>query len=90
MYKPAVNAVSRSLKKAILLLLRGYQLVISPWLGNCCRFYPTCSVYAKTAIEELGPFRGIFLTIGRVLRCQPFHPGGFDPVPIRANKKHGH
>lgn len=61
--------------------IKAYQLLISPHLGQCCRFYPTCSDYARQAIERHGPLRGLSLTTKRILRCQPLHEGGFDPVP---------
>jgi len=54
---------------------------LSPWVGNHCRFYPTCSEYAKTAIETHGVFRGSWFAGRRLLRCHPWHPGGADPVP---------
>lgn len=63
------------------LLIRGYQLFLSPVLGNHCRFYPSCSQYAIDAIELHGVVRGIWLAMRRLLRCHPWHPGGFDPVP---------
>lgn len=65
----------------LLWLIRGYQLAISPLLGANCRFHPTCSCYAHAAIERHGPLRGVWLTIKRILRCHPFTPGGYDPVP---------
>ena len=68
-------------------LLRGYQLVISPLLGQRCRFYPTCSQYAIEAVERHGVIRGLWLSVRRVARCHPFHPGGFDPVPGASNGK---
>ncbi len=61
--------------------IRGYQLAISPMLGPRCRFYPSCSCYAHTAIERFGVFRGIWLGTLRLLRCHPFSKGGYDPVP---------
>ena len=61
--------------------IRGYQVVISPWLPPACRFYPSCSHYALMAFEAHGFFRGAALTLGRLLRCQPFSKGGYDPVP---------
>ena len=68
--------------RAILIaLIRGYQLLISPLLGNHCRFYPSCSQYAREAIEHYGVLRGGWLAIRRLLRCHPWHPGGVDPVP---------
>jgi putative membrane protein insertion efficiency factor len=63
-----------------------YRLTLSGWLGGQCRFSPTCSRYAEEAIRTHGAIRGAFLTAGRVLRCNPFGRGGFDPVP-RARSK---
>ncbi|MBT8224775.1 MAG: membrane protein insertion efficiency factor YidD [Dactylosporangium sp.] len=62
-----------------------YRRWISPALPPRCRFYPSCSVYALEAITVHGPIRGLGLALWRLLRCHPFHPGGFDPVPNRAN-----
>jgi len=61
--------------------IRGYQRAISPWLGPTCRFAPTCSQYTLEAVRIHGTVRGIFLGLRRLLKCHPFHPGGFDPVP---------
>jgi len=69
------------LRKLLLYLIRGYQLGISPMLGPRCRFYPSCSCYAHTAIERFGALRGTWLSVRRVARCHPLHQGGFDPVP---------
>lgn len=62
-------------------LIRFYQICISPLFPSCCRFYPTCSNYALEAIHKYGAFKGFFLTTKRILRCNPFVKGGFDPVP---------
>ena len=62
-------------------IIRGYQLAISPMLGPRCRFYPSCSCYAHTAIERYGIVRGGWLGLRRLLRCHPFNAGGYDPVP---------
>jgi uncharacterized protein len=71
-------------------LIRLYQLTLSPWLGRSCRFYPTCSNYALEAIELHGAWRGSWLTLRRLSRCHPFHPGGFDPPPCaRPGHLHG-
>ena len=69
------------MKTLLLLLLRGYQLGISPFLGQNCRFYPSCSNYAAEAIREHGAAKGGFLAAKRLCKCHPWHPGGLDPVP---------
>jgi uncharacterized protein len=61
-------------------LIRAYQIFISPFLPGSCRFYPTCSEYTLTAIRQHGAVKGVFLGIRRLMRCHPFHPGGYDPV----------
>jgi putative membrane protein insertion efficiency factor len=61
-------------------LLRAYQIAISPLLGPCCRFAPSCSDYASDAVHRYGALRGSWLAVRRVLRCHPFHAGGWDPV----------
>ena len=69
------------MRSVFVLLIRGYQLAISPLFPASCRYYPTCSAYALEAFERYGVIKGIRLTAGRILRCHPFRPGGFDPVP---------
>ena len=64
-----------------MILIRLYQWTLSPMLGARCRFYPSCSCYAHEAIERHGALRGAWLAAKRVLRCHPFSPGGYDPVP---------
>lgn len=68
-------------KRAVLAGIRLYQLILSPWLGRQCRFYPSCSHYAMQAVEQHGVLRGSLLAARRLGRCHPFHPGGVDPVP---------
>ncbi|HEY5885231.1 MAG TPA: membrane protein insertion efficiency factor YidD [Pyrinomonadaceae bacterium] len=68
------------MKTVLISLLRFYKLAISPLLPPSCRFIPTCSVYAVDAISRYGALRGSGMAIRRLLRCHPFHPGGYDPV----------
>lgn len=72
---------AQSVKKTVILLLRGYKLVISPLLGQHCRFYPSCSEYTMQAVDRFGVIRGGWLGARRIGRCHPLHPGGLDPVP---------
>lgn len=69
------------MKFLLLLILRFYRKVISPYLGNNCRFHPTCSVYAMQAIEKYGALKGTWLAMKRIGKCHPFHPGGIDELP---------
>ena len=69
------------MKRLLLAIIRAYQFLLSPWVGNQCRFYPTCSHYAAEAIERHGAVRGSWLALRRIGRCHPWHPGGMDPVP---------
>lgn len=69
------------MRRILLAMVRFYQNYISPLKGPTCRYTPTCSSYALEAIERYGAARGSWLATKRVLRCHPFHPGGYDPVP---------
>ncbi|MCV6615822.1 MAG: membrane protein insertion efficiency factor YidD [Cellvibrionaceae bacterium] len=69
------------MKPLLLGLIRAYQYLASPWVGNQCRFYPSCSHYAYEAIQTHGSLKGSWLTIVRLGKCHPWHPGGIDPVP---------
>jgi uncharacterized protein len=69
------------MKRLLIGLLRAYQYAVSPLLGRSCRFFPTCSDYAIEAIGRYGAIKGSYLAVRRVLRCHPWHPGGYDPVP---------
>jgi putative membrane protein insertion efficiency factor len=69
------------MRQLLLLLIRAYQLVLSPLLGPVCRFEPSCSRYAAACIDGHGALHGSWLAIRRVCRCHPFHPGGYDPPP---------
>lgn len=67
--------------RALAALVRGYQLTLSPWLGPRCRYEPTCSAYAITALQRFGAVRGTVLSAKRILRCHPWGASGYDPVP---------
>ncbi len=69
------------MKHVLLLLIRFYQRAISPWRPPCCKYIPTCSNYAVQAITRFGAFKGGALALWRLLRCNPFSRGGYDPVP---------
>lgn len=68
------------IKKFILALIIFYQRFVSPLTAPACRFYPSCSEYALQAIKRYGLWRGLWLSLRRILKCHPFHPGGYDPV----------
>jgi putative membrane protein insertion efficiency factor len=70
--------------RAAIVVIRAYQLLLSPFSGGACRFEPSCSAYAVTAVEEHGAWRGLLLAIRRVARCHPLGRAGFDPVPPRS------
>lgn len=73
-------------KKVLLTLITTYRLAISPFLPPRCRFTPTCSAYTHEAIQHHGPWRGSWLALKRLVRCHPFAPGGYDPVPETTNR----
>lgn len=80
--------MKKLIKKAIIFLIRTYQMTISPRFSHgSCRYTPTCSQYAIEAIEIHGIFKGSMLAIWRIIRCNPFCKGGWDPVPPRKNKE---
>jgi uncharacterized protein len=68
-------------RSLLILLVRAYQVALSPLLPPSCRYYPSCSAYAIEALEKHGALRGSWLAVRRIGRCNPFRPGGFDPVP---------
>ena len=69
------------MQAALIVLVKAYRFVVSPLLGPCCRFHPSCSEYAIDALRRFGPLRGSWLAALRIARCHPFNPGGYDPVP---------
>ena len=77
------------MRQVVTAALRGYRYLISPLLGPTCRFYPTCSSYAIEAIERHGITRGTWLTLHRLIRCNPWHPGGVDMVPGESSDNAG-
>lgn len=79
----AVDAIADAPRQGLLLLVRGYRFFLKPWLGNACRFEPSCSQYALDALGRHGAARGTWLAAGRLLRCHPWCDGGCDPVPER-------
>ena len=75
------ETVRRVLKEVVLVLIHLYQHTFSILLGPCCRFTPSCSAYASLSIRRFGVMEGAWLTLRRLVKCHPFHPGGYDPVP---------
>ncbi|AIK38524.1 membrane protein insertion efficiency factor YidD [Bacillus pseudomycoides] len=75
------------MKQIFIGIIRFYQKFISPMTPPTCRFYPTCSHYGLEAFQKHGAFKGFWLTLKRILKCHPFHPGGFDPVPDKKEKR---
>ncbi|MDF7805836.1 membrane protein insertion efficiency factor YidD [Pontiellaceae bacterium B12219] len=75
------NRISELPARAAILLIKGYQKMVSPYLGPHCRFHPTCSHYCIDALKQHGMVFGLWLGMKRICKCHPFHPGGVDPVP---------
>jgi putative membrane protein insertion efficiency factor len=84
MAEPHAFRWSRLPQHVLIGLVRGYRLLLSPWLGSSCRFEPTCSAYSLEALQRHGAAAGSYLTTARILRCHPWCNGGFDPVPDHA------
>lgn len=74
------------IQRLLMGVVRGYRLLLSPWLGSSCRFEPTCSAYALQALEQHGAAMGSYLTLRRLVRCGPWCQGGHDPVPPQASR----
>ena len=81
--KTLVRLLSKATVWVLLLVVRCYQIVLAPMLGNCCRFTPSCSNYCMEALRVHGVFKGLWLTVARLARCRPGGPCGYDPVPPR-------
>ena len=81
MRAPARSSASLGLRWLLLWLIRFYRAAVSPFLPRSCRFEPSCAAYAEEAMARRPLRRALILIVGRVLRCHPFHPGGYDPVP---------
>jgi uncharacterized protein len=81
---PITTFLTIVFKQFLLILIRGYRAFISPLFPPSCRFHPTCSQYALQAIDRFGPWQGGWMSLRRILRCHPLHPGGYDPVPPKS------
>jgi putative membrane protein insertion efficiency factor len=77
------------MQAALIGLVKGYRLFLSPWLGSACRFEPTCSVYSLQALQDHGAAAGAYLTLARLARCHPWCAGGHDPVPVQRPRLFG-
>lgn len=80
-------AAVNKMQKLVILFLRAYRYLFSPWLGSHCRFYPSCSHYAEQAVRQHGVLYGTWLILIRLSKCHPWHVGGLDEVPTLENKK---
>lgn len=85
----SLNPVTAALTLLLMVPVLVYRAIVSPLLPPACRFHPSCSVYAVGALQVHGPLKGLWLTGRRLSRCQPFHPGGLDPVPPRRSGEQG-
>jgi len=81
--------IGRALSAVFIVLVRGYQVLILPWLGSNCRHQPTCSAYMIEALREWGPIRGGWMGAKRIAKCHPWGTSGHDPVPLRPKKGEG-
>ncbi len=79
--KKLVELAGKFISLFLIVLIKFYQLFISPAFPGSCRFYPTCSNYSIEAIKRFGPVKGGYLSVKRIVRCNPWNPGGYDPVP---------
>ena len=87
---PLARRIATLPRRALMVLVRGYQLLLSPWIGGECRFEPTCSAYTMQALERHGALAGSYLGVARIVRCGPWCAGGCDPVPVPAPRLFTH
>ncbi|OGO90282.1 MAG: membrane protein insertion efficiency factor YidD [Coxiella sp. RIFCSPHIGHO2_12_FULL_44_14] len=87
MLRRIAQPIERFIQKSLILLIRIYRVLLGSVLGGQCRFYPSCSHYMEQAIVIHGAIKGGLLGMGRIMRCNPFHPGGVDAVPKKINQK---
>jgi putative membrane protein insertion efficiency factor len=85
----AAMVLYRAPQKSLVGLVKGYRLLLSPWLGSSCRFEPTCSAYSLQALQQHGAAKGSYLTLYRLVRCHPWCHGGYDPVPSSSQASAG-
>jgi putative membrane protein insertion efficiency factor len=85
--KRVLSVASRAVSTLLILFVRVYQVVLSPHIGTCCRFEPSCSTYCIEALRTHGVAKGCWLALRRLLRCRPFGPSGYDPVPPNKSGK---
>jgi len=78
------------MRRLMIACVRCYRYCLSPFMATHCRFHPSCSSYAEEALQRHGLFKGLWLTLRRIGRCHPWHPGGYDPVPENRTDKHAH
>ncbi|EKD45191.1 MAG: ribonuclease P [uncultured bacterium] len=88
MHTGIISIVDRTVRRVLLAVIQGYRLCISPFFGARCRFHPSCSTYAKEAMQTHSILTAMWFTCRRIMRCHPFHSGGYDPVPTKRDN-HG-
>lgn len=88
MYRYLFKCFSQLIILILKVIIRGYQICLSPFLGNNCRFYPSCSHYALQALDRYYLVKALWIICKRLIKCHPLHPGGFDPLPDKKGKKH--
>ena len=83
MFRTVICKIESLTLTILIFFIRVYQILVSVWTKKCCRYYPTCSDYAKEVLQTHGLVQGLYFTLRRLLRCHPFHSGGYDPVPLK-------